>query len=174
MSTPVRALLVPASALHAHVADGLNAVKDSHRDYIESSIRSKFTDSIEIDEALKPGRDQEYRWDYLLGWGVEHVIALEPHSATNHEVKTVILKKQAALQQLRSHVNPKRSVREWFWVASGKNNLTPLDKKRLLLAQNGITFVAPMLTAKHLPSLPSDGTPQVSGKGGKAASRRRR
>lgn len=174
MSTPVRALLIPTSELHEHVADGLDAVKKSERGYLEASIRSGFTDSIDIDEALKPGRDQDHRWDYLLGWGAEHVVALEPHSATNHEVKTVISKKKAALQQLQPHVNPTRSVRAWFWVASGKNDLTPLDKKRLILNQNGITFVAPMLTAKHLPSLPSEGARQSSGKGGKKASRRRR
>jgi len=183
--TPVRALLVPTSSLHAHIGDGLVTVKDSHWTYIESSIRARFTDSIDLDKALEPGHEQENRWDYLLGWGAEDVIALEPHSATNHEVKTVIAKKRAAMEQLASHKSPKRSVKKWFWVASGKNDLTPLDKKRLILAQHGISFVAPMLSAKHLPSAPPDGQPKGSqsaapvfarpvGKARKATPRQRR
>ena len=65
--TPVRAALLPTSSLHGQVVDALGAVKDGHRDYIDGPLRIDFADSIEVDDALHSGNEQENRWDYLLG-----------------------------------------------------------------------------------------------------------
>jgi len=73
------------------VEDGLRALDRAHKKLIDESLRKEFADSLEIDENLRDGRDQENRWDYLLGYGVTNaVVGLEPHSATTGEVSTVI------------------------------------------------------------------------------------
>lgn len=66
-ATPVRCLLRDDSALQPKVKVGLRAVKAGHRDYFDEGIRTAFADSLDADEALRPGHDQENRWDYLLG-----------------------------------------------------------------------------------------------------------
>jgi hypothetical protein len=125
------------------------------RKLVDRSLRSEFADSLEIDENLRRGREQENRWDYLLGHEPSAVlVGLEPHSATTGEVSTVIGKRSAALEQLRGHLKSGRTVTSWFWVASGKVDFVPHEKAVTRLAQNGITFVGSKLTGKHLPKAP--------------------
>ncbi|HEU4538990.1 MAG TPA: hypothetical protein VFS00_32945 [Polyangiaceae bacterium] len=152
MTTPIRKALRNASTLQPHVRDGLGAVKGKDLAYLERSLRSVFDDSLELDAALQKGREQENRWDYLLGYGTAGtVVGLEPHSATNHEVSVVIKKRKAALRQLGPHLNPNARVAAWFWVASGRVDLVPYEKKKLQLDQEGITFIGKALQKKHLP-----------------------
>lgn len=159
-STPIRKALRTESALLPQVANGLGAVADGHRGRITEAIRSAFSDSLEIDENLRPGREQENRWDYLLGHAATAcVVGLEPHSAKDEEVKTVILKRKQALEQLRPHLKDGAKVAAWFWVASGKNRFADTEKTRRLLDQNGIRFVCPELAAKDLVELAKLGTP---------------
>lgn len=153
-ATPIRSVLRAESTLCKSVADGLDAMDGSHRDYIEQEIRTSFADSLEIDENLKEGHDQENRWDYLLGYAAGAcVVGLEPHSAKSGEITTVIRKRKAALVQLRPHLKDGSKVAEWFWVASGKNQFLDTEKTRRLLDQHGIRFVCPTLAAKHLAKL---------------------
>ncbi len=154
IATPIRSALRANSALRDSVADGLNAMDGSHRRYIAEEVRTSFVDSLEIDENLKEGRDQENRWDYLLGYAAGAcVVGLEPHSANTGEVTTVIRKRKAALEQLRPHLKAGAKVAEWFWVASGKNRFLDTEKARQLLDQNGIRFVCPALAARDLAKL---------------------
>lgn len=155
MKTPVRAFLEPCPPLRDRVRSGLGALRQSHRVYIAREVRHSFDDSVDLDAALHSEHPRDNRWDYLLGWSVSHVVALEPHSASNHEVKVVIAKRQHAREQLTARGVKASMIRKWFWVASGRNDLTPLDKKALVLSQHGITFVAPVLTARHLADLPA-------------------
>lgn len=149
--TPVRASLKPESSLLTSVRDGIQALKSSHRAYVEATIREVFADSLDLDSALQAGREQEHRWDYLLGHAPSKaVIGLEPHSAKNDEVSTVIAKRKAALVQLRHHLKPGAKVTAWLWVASGNVDFQPLEKARLRLDQNGIGFVGKQLVKKHL------------------------
>lgn len=151
MSTPLRAALVVDSRLLPLIHDGVQALKREHRRMIADGIRDDFADSLELDEAVRVGNDQDNRWDYLLGHEPSRdVVGLEPHSAKNDEVSTVIRKRQAALDQLRDHLKSGKRVRHWFWVASGKVDFNPLEKATLRLADHGITFVGKALLAKHL------------------------
>ena len=111
--TPIRSVLRTESALTKLVADGLNALEDRHRSYINAAIRTSFSDSLEIDNNLKEGHDQENRWDYLLGHSEgAWVVGLEPHSAKDDQVSKVILKRKAALQQLKPHLKEGAKVAE--------------------------------------------------------------
>lgn len=151
--TPVRAALDDDSPLCAKVRDGIGAVQNSHRKYISEELRNEFADSIDVDEALRPGREGENRWDYLLGHGATgHVIGLEPHSAKHDEISTVIRKKEAAQKQMETHLKPGAHIKMWYWVASRKIQIPQLDKARLRLSQHGICFVGTMLRRVDLPA----------------------
>ena len=103
--TPVRVALVVNSSLRPLVVDGLGAIKAAHRDHFEVAIRPTFADSLDLDEALKQGHEQENRWDYLLGHSPSgDVVAVEPHSAKQDQITTVIKKRSAAREQLKGHM----------------------------------------------------------------------
>jgi hypothetical protein len=154
--TPVREALLVQSALAVHVQDGLGAVKDKDKKFIDASIRSQFADSLNTDEAFRAGHDQEPRWDYLLGHasGREkgQLIAIEPHSAKTDEVNAVIKKKSALRHQLQGHLKDGHPICKWLWVASGRNGF-PKDSQHIRrLTQHGITFIGSgFVMAKHLP-----------------------
>ena len=150
-ATLVRRALVPTSPLLALVQDGIGAVEKSHRDYIDPSLRSEFEDSLEIDASLKKGHEQENRWDYLLGHGpTTSMIALEPHSAKDEEVTTIIKKRRSAREQLQPHLNDGAKIVAWLWVASGKVKFAATEKAQRQLDQHGIKFVGTQLKRKHL------------------------
>lgn len=150
--TPVRRALRADSALLPLVADGMGAVKGAHRDYFDISIRESFVDSLELDEAVKQGHEQENRWDYLLGHAPSsEVVAVEPHSAKQDEITTVIKKRAGAREHLKDHLRDGVKVKKWLWVASGKVHFADTEKVRRILDQNGIEFVAPKVLSKHLP-----------------------
>jgi hypothetical protein len=150
--TPVRRALRADSGLLASVADGLGALKKGHRACLEDAVRQAFADSLDLDRAMAGGHEQENRWDYLLGHGPSHaVIAVEPHSARQDEVATVIRKRAAARDQLKEHLRDGARVTRWLWVASGKVRFADTERTRRLLDQNGIQFVGSRVLAKHLP-----------------------
>jgi len=150
--TPLRVALKKESPLLPLVVDGMGAVLNSHRDYFDSSIRSSFADSLELDEAVREGHEQENRWDYLLGHVPSGgVVAVEPHSAKHDEITTVIKKREAALGHLKEHLNNGVKITKWLWVASGKVQFANTEKAKLRLDQKGIQFVGTKVTAKHLP-----------------------
>lgn len=149
--SPVRSSLLPASSLRPLVRDGLEAIKAAHRGHFDEAIRSSFADSLDLDEALRAGREQENRWDYLLGHSPSgNVVAVEPHSAKQDEITTVIKKRSAAKEQLRDHLRDGVRIHKWLWVASGKVHFADTEKVRRLLDQNGIEFVGRVLSDKHL------------------------
>jgi hypothetical protein len=115
--TPVREALAAHSTITAFVQDGMGAVKDKDKKFINASIRTQFSDSLDTDEAFRVGRDQEPRWDYLLGQENRSLIAVEPHSAKTDEIKAVINKKRALTQQRNGHLKPGMQISKWLWVA---------------------------------------------------------
>ena len=155
--TPVRRVLREGSALLASVVDGLGVVKRAHHDYFDEAVRRDFADSLELDEAIRVERNQrqdrnrENRWDYLLGHAPSgEVVAVEPHSAKEDEISTVIRKRSAAREQLKGHLRDGARVTKWLWVASGKVQFADTEKTRRQLDQNGIEFVGKKVMAKHL------------------------
>jgi hypothetical protein len=147
-----KSALLGTSTLHAGIREGLGALEKTHKQLIDEKIRASFVDSLDIDEGLKKGNEQENRWDYLLGHGeTSVVVGLEPHSAYTSEVSTVIAKKSSARKQLQGHLKPGSTIAAWFWVASGKVDFVPHEKVVRRLDQEGITFVGGMLRAKDLP-----------------------
>jgi hypothetical protein len=156
MTTPIRAALITTSTLLVKVADGLGGLKRLHvSEHLEESIRASFQDSLDLDKGLTKGREQENRWDYLLGHSnSRRIIGLEPHSAKTDQISKVIAKRKAAIDQLRDHLKAHARVAAWLWVASGKVAFADTERARLLLDQNGIRFVGRMVLPKHLPSSP--------------------
>lgn len=151
--TPIRGALTEASALLPRVKDGLGAVQTTHKDYLSVELRTAFADSIDIDAALKAGHESENRWDYLLGHAPSGlVVAVEPHSARDDEIATVINKRAAARAQLKDHLRPGAKIARWLWVASGKVRFASTEKAGFRLAQHGIEFVGSQVQAKHLPT----------------------
>lgn len=150
--TPVKHALLKNSQFLPLVADGLGAVKNAHRNYFDSAIRDTFGDSLNLDEALEKGHEQENRWDYLLGHTPSgQIVAVEPHSAKQDEISTVIRKRTAAIEQLKDHLRDGARVSKWLWVASKKVHFANTENVKLRLDQNGIEFVGTQIKAKHLP-----------------------
>jgi len=148
--TPVREALAAHSTITAFVQDGMGAVKDKDKKLIDASIRTQFADSLDTDEAFRVGRDQEPRWDYLLGHENRNLIAVEPHSAKTDEIQAVINKKRALRQQLNGHLKDGMHISKWLWVASGPACFPRGSKYEILLSQAGIKFVGRCVLAKHL------------------------
>lgn len=151
VATPIRTALQSKSSLHVLVQDGLGAIKTAHRPYFDESIRECFADSLDVDEAFRLGKEQENRWDYLLGMKeVSHLVGVEPHSAKQDEISTVIRKMKATREHLRDHLKNGTVIYKWIWVASGKIHFINIDKESLRLSQNGILFVGRTIKSKHL------------------------
>lgn len=152
-----RRCAMPSCSVHpsrAHVEDALGAMKNAHRSYIDAALRSEFSDSLDLDEALRANHNQENRWDYLLGHSQSaKVLALEPHSARHDEISTVIAKRKAARTQLRTHIKPDACIAAWLWVASGRVHFADTERARRRLDENGIQFVGTRVLRRHLPRL---------------------
>jgi len=158
---PVRHALRANSTLLPQVRDGLNAVKESHRNYFDERIRSAFADSLDIDKAFRRDHPEDNRWDYLLGHQASGVIVgVEPHSAKDDEISTIIQKRRAAIEQLRTHLGDNVKIEKWLWVASGKVHFANTEKARVQLDQNGIEFVGTRVTDKHLPPMAKNSRPR--------------
>lgn len=151
-ATTLRSSLRDDSSLQTLVRDGLGAVETVHRDLFEASIRASFDDSLNLDEAMRVGHEQENRWDYLLGhMSTRQVVAVEPHSAKQDEISTVVRKLAAAKEHTRVHLKDGIKVSRWLWVASGNVQFASTEKVVFQLAQKGIHFVGRRVLAKHLP-----------------------
>lgn len=149
----MRAALKADSSLQALVADGLAAVKTGDKAFFDSAVRTDIADSLDLDAALRAKHQQENRWDYLLGHAPSRkVVAVEPHSAKQDEIATVIEKRTSAREQLSAHLRDGAHVASWLWVASGRVHFADTEKARRRLDQNGIRFVGTKVMAKHLPA----------------------
>ena len=128
----------------------------AHKPYFAEEVRTSFADSLDIDKALRKGNDQANRWDYLLGHsGSSTLIGLEPHSAKEDRISTVIAKKSAAGRQLAEHLGAGARIKQWLWVASGPVHFANTERARVRLDQNGIKFVGKVVLPKHLPTAKS-------------------
>lgn len=151
MSGPVTRAL-GASKLASAVKPGLQAM-GQHSGRIDQPLRGAFLDAIDLDEATRADHPNDHRWDYLLGHESSNIVAVEVHSAETSQVSVVIAKKERSRAHLRAHLRSGCGVAAWYWVASSKVDLVPLDKQKLRLDQSGIQMVGKTLLKKHLASL---------------------
>jgi len=129
----------------------MGAVITSDRDYFDGSVRACFADSLDLDDAMRVGHEQENRWDYLLGHkSSREIVAVEPHSAKEDQITNVIRKCEAARVRLRGHLRDGVGVAKWLWVASGEVHFADTEKARRRLDQSGIKFVGRKVKAKDL------------------------
>lgn len=150
--TPIREALQTDSALQQSVQDGIGAMKSSHHDCLAQEVRSAFADSLDLDAAMQEAHAEENRWDYVLGHTAStKLVGVEPHSAKQDQVATVIKKREAAKRQLADHLKPGKRVSRWLWVASGTVHFADTETARLRLDQSGIEFVGRQVRAGHLP-----------------------
>ena len=102
--TLIRSGLMGDSSLRGEVRDGIQALAKRDRRCLGDTLHDAFEDSLNLDEALGEGHEQENGWAYLLGHGgTKKNIGLERHGAKSDEITTVINKKEAAQKQLRNH-----------------------------------------------------------------------
>ncbi|MCC7140996.1 MAG: hypothetical protein IT349_02745 [Candidatus Eisenbacteria bacterium] len=126
-------------------------MKSADKSHLDEEIRKDFADSLDIDDGLLEGHEQENRWDYLLGYSpTQAVVAVEPHSARTDEITTLIRKKAAAREQLRSHLQDGTRIAVWIWVASGDVQFADTEKAQRRLDEKGIILARKIITKKVL------------------------
>src|SRR6266516_5521089 len=111
--------------LSTHYRQGLQALRNADRNQTHCN-QGRPTGSVDIDDAYRPSRPTDNRWDYAIGHAPiknpERVIYVEFHSAITSAVRVVLRKRQWLLDLLNSddfaHLRklPSRIV----WVASGR------------------------------------------------------
>jgi hypothetical protein len=129
------------SILVSHVRDQLGALDRKHRAVIDQSIKQRVADSMNLDDATRPDRPQEHRWDYLISSPRNQLLfGLEIHHASDKEISVIISKKQKSLEYLRDHIMHGMSIGKWYWVSSASVGFTNTERARRRLDQCGIRF----------------------------------
>lgn len=136
---------VPKSTLRPHVQKECQAIAAKHRGLLTNGLRQTVQDSLDLDAATSAQYPRAHRWDYVLGLRGNKLVGVEPHSARDDEVSTVIAKKQQASQVLRAHLQPGWHVSAWIWVSSGRVRFSKMDPAIRRLDQNGIRFEAAII-----------------------------
>ncbi len=135
----------------AALQTGKQALSRAHRAQVVCEDETRWTGSIELDEALEqdPAHGNANRWDYGLGYkdpdGRESAVWVEVHSAETGEVSTVINK----LRWLKDYLPTNcpdlsaltRAAPEKFrfvWVASGRYAILPNSPQLRALRTAGL------------------------------------
>lgn len=141
------AALLPDSTFQQDVRAGMGAFIAEDRKLIALDQRPRIGDSLDLDEALRPGFPNANRWDYVFSVSdAKKLLAVEPHSAKDDEIRVVIAKKRNAADELRKHLKPQHHVSEWLWVSHGRTAFSKTEKASRQLAQEGIRYVGRSLT----------------------------
>jgi len=128
------------SVLHGQIRIGMGAIARQHHPLIAEDQRVRIGDSIDLDAATKAGREQEYRWDYLASIpDADKLVGIEPHTASDKEIRVVVQKKNAAVALLREELRPGFKVSSWHWVTT-KVGFSRMEPAIRALNQNGIKF----------------------------------
>jgi hypothetical protein len=139
--------LLPTSAFQPEVQTGMGAFIAADRNLIVLDQRQRIGDSLDLDRAMRRNFPNENRWDYVFSVSdAKKLLALEPHSAKDGEIRVVIAKKRNAATELRRHLKPQHRVSEWLWVSHGRTSFSKTEKARRQLAQEGIRYVGRGLT----------------------------
>lgn len=137
----LRSALRSTSSLQAAIQPGARALAKADKGLIHADQISRIAESLDLDEATRPGDPQGHRWDYVLAVQDEpRLVAVEPHQARSSEVEVVIAKKKAAMVVLRQELVTGRTVAWWLWVTRSGGDFGRMDKARRRLAQAGISY----------------------------------
>lgn len=132
--------LKKGSALHGHVQNGMDAIARKHHSLIADDQRVRIGDSIDLDTATRLGREQEHRWDYLVSVpDADRLVGIEPHTASDKEIRVMVQKKNNAVALLRQELRPGLGVVSWHWVTD-KVRFSRMEPAMRALSQSGIKF----------------------------------
>jgi hypothetical protein len=128
------------SVLRTQIRTGMGAISRQHHSLIAEDQRVRIGDSIDLDAATRTGREQEHRWDYLVSLpDANKLVAIEPHTASDKEIRVLVQKKNNAAALLREELRPGFKVAGWHWVTN-KVGFSRMEPALRALAQNGIKF----------------------------------
>ena len=129
-------------------APGIQALQRSHRRLVSCPDGDRITGSIDLDSALQAMQPNAPRWDYGIGYRLdhrEHAVWIEVHSAQTSKVREVLRKLRwlkdwlasdgVSLQRLTTADGP---VPAFVWIASGSNRLPSTTRQAKLAAQEGV------------------------------------
>ena len=134
------------STLRPHVQIGCEAIARKHRALITEDLKGTVQDSLDLDSATAAQFPTANRWDYVVAVRASgRLVGIEPHSARDDEIATVIAKKQQATQVLSEHLIAGRRVTAWIWVSSGRVKFSKMDPAIRRLDQNGIRFAGSII-----------------------------
>jgi hypothetical protein len=109
-------------------------------------VKRTVHDSLDLDAATSAEHPEANRWDYILSVRAnDNLVGVEPHSARDDQVTTVIAKKQHSAQVLRDHLKAGSRVSAWIWVSSGRVKFSKMDPAIRRLDQNGIRFAGTII-----------------------------
>lgn len=141
MPLTIRKALKATSSLLPYVKTGMGAMKPKDRTLVAVGERSKISDSLDLDAATADDYPQDRRWDYLISVSsANKIVGLEPHGATDAEIKVIVGKKENALVVLREHLKQGHTIAEWHWVTHGSVGFSRMDRATRALSQSGIQF----------------------------------
>jgi hypothetical protein len=138
----------PGSVLRAAVVSEAGALEREHQALIDRPALVQIRDSVNFDSALRHLYPEDHRWDYFVSVaGQEIIVGIEPHSASDSEVSTVLKKKQHAWSVITDQCLPGTTVSRWFWIASTKVRFSRNERASRQLDKAGITFVVSRLAS---------------------------
>ncbi len=148
----LRSALRPDSILYPCLREGIQAVRASDRSALDEALRPLIADSLDFDTALAKAHPNAPRWDYFVSFPSKGCLfGLEVHPASGRkEVEAVIAKKTYSAPLMKAALHS-GGISWWFWVPTRQVGLSPMDRTRRILQQNGITLVAREVSPHDLP-----------------------
>lgn len=132
---------------------GMSAIKGEYRQALETRRHTRFSDSVDLDEAFRDSEPRAARWDYGVGVAgmVEKAFWIEPHPASSTGEVQKMLDKLAWLKATLARPEfagllelTKRTLAEgspaYIWLYSGANRILPNSREARLLASKGLTL----------------------------------
>ena len=140
-------MLWPKRAVRAclHRRVGRNSRKGSPADRTQGTFAYWGT-RLNLDARMSAAGHPGKKWDYLISVSdSRRVVAIEPHTATDSDIKDVIQKRRDALAFLKSHLRPGATVHHWLWVSHGPCDFSRTERAKRQLDQEGIEYVGRLI-----------------------------
>jgi hypothetical protein len=118
--------------------EGLQAIKGGDRSYFALSDPRKCNGSVDLDSCLLKSNRSDNRWDYTIGLN-NQAYFIEIHPAQTGEVGVMLKKLEWLKSWLEGDGKKLNAIRAnpcFFWIASGKFNITKTSRQYRLLSEN--------------------------------------